>query len=282
MSNWRFSYDSLGAFLRAAGGRSELPDGRRASRSVDGDFERFSETENYRQAVRLAEYGWSSGAARAARLMDRIEAAAVQAAAVAPAGRAIVTGPVGHAPVVPAYIAGRPDDMLRWTGTAERPVVRVAVNNSHVCTAKAENIIRRGAAVAALIQALQARGYAVAVDAVFTVTSEPSGRGSRSYMTVALHRPEHPLDVDRLAFALAHPAMLRRLVFSWMECQPKEYRRTFHVVDTGGYGYPAELPEADAGQYDIVVPKIDKREFADDMAAARWLNSQLQALEVAR
>ena len=47
-----------------------------------------------------------------------------------------------------------------------------------------------------------------------------------------------PMDIDRCAFAIIHPALLRRIMFRMMELDNDAYD-IFHY----GYGRPADVPQ---------------------------------------
>jgi hypothetical protein len=126
--------------------------------------------------------------------------------------------PVGAFACIPAYAAGVPEDMFvpQEDGASNlKPIVRIAVNV--VCSGwvDAQDIINRGAAVVALIDKIQSEGQRVELVAFCHV----EGRGNdRVIASITVKRPEEPVDMDRIGFAIAHPSMLRRAMFRVIEC----------------------------------------------------------------
>jgi hypothetical protein len=88
-----------------------------------------------------------------------------------------------------------------------------------------QDIINRGAAVVALIDKIQSEGQRVELIAFCHIAGR---RNDRLIMAVTVKRPEEPIDMDRVAFALAHPSMLRRAFFRVVE-----FLYPHHL---GGYG----------------------------------------------
>ncbi|MCM1294499.1 MAG: hypothetical protein NC311_02985 [Muribaculaceae bacterium] len=64
---------------------------------------------------------------------------------------------------------------------------------------------------------------------------------------VTVKKPDEVLNLSRIMFAMAHPSMLRRLVFSEMERNPQDVIKQFLFVDRCGYGHPTTL---DRGQFE--------------------------------
>jgi len=77
-----------------------------------------------------------------------------------------------------------------------------------------------------------------------------------------------PIDVDRIAFALAHPGCLRRLGFSIMEQASKKIQK---AIDTRSrYGQPAEWKEPEDGIY-IGKTSLD----GSEESRVEWIKQQL-------
>jgi len=54
-----------------------------------------------------------------------------------------------------------------------------------------------------------------------------------------IQSPNEPFDVSRLAFAIAHPSMTRRLLFSLLEHESWQVREEFGTSLEKGYGRPS-------------------------------------------
>jgi hypothetical protein len=92
---------------------------------------------------------------------------------------------------------------------------------------------------------------------------------------IVVKRPEHPLQLDQLAFILCHPAMLRRLHFAFEETLPKGVRENFGFHKRRGYGHPRATSE----KADIIVPEAhaDSEQWRDAEQAQGWVLGQLKA-----
>jgi hypothetical protein len=121
-------------------------------------------------------------------------------------------------------------------------------------------IMIRGAAICALVEALEMSGRRAEVIMACGVRN-----GANTYsITVPVKEPDQPLDMDRLAFMLCHPAVLRRFVFSLMETESATVRRELSVP--GCYGHAADTDT----EGDVVVGRAD------------WSNPAWRSVEGAR
>lgn len=163
-------------------------------------------------AIDLARRGWHAGNEQITRVR-----AAMPDARVNGRGGVWRNDVGGFIPNVPRAIIGLPDSMRRKVnGTNARGrVVSIAVNPSMSGGLDAGLRVNQGAAIVALIDSLESAGYRVHVtlDRVQTATRD------RGVVRTAcdLKQATEPLDVDRLAFWLAHPAALRRMFFNACE-----------------------------------------------------------------
>lgn len=143
---------------------------------------------------------------------------------------------------VPAYLSGRPDSMLMHRRTRKITTKRVlsvlvdAGANSHV---SADHMLRRSAAVGALMEVVQRLGLSLSID----LTSPIKDRGHRHNIVLRLHPAGGHFDLDVMMFCLGHPAFHRYLWFSHR-----------HADGVGsGMGTSIDIDDALAEQYDLVV-----------------------------
>lgn len=147
------------------------------------------------------------------------------------------TAPVGVFPCIPAYAAGVPEDMFTpsdWGMPVPKPIVRIMVNITAAHYVDKEHIINRGAAIVQLIDRVQLAGQRVELIAAFHA-KELGGDDTYEY-SVVVKRAEEPVDLDRIAYAIAHPSMLRRTMFRIME------QTVPHEVS--GYGTTTDFTES--------------------------------------
>lgn len=220
-------------------------------------------------ALDLARRGWAEGRTRieemSHRFVEQVESAHREAFEQPVFTRSLVGAGVN----VGRYIAGVPDAMTtRKRVEMEAPVIDVLCNVSASAGISADTYMIRGAAVAALVDLLELSGRRVRVTTVLRTT-----RGDGSYTCyVTVKHPGDPLQVDALAFALAHPAYMRRLGFSLMEQAPKKVRKAVHIGDGGHrYGTPSEV-ESSA---DLYMPSLLYDAHWREEDAPAWVEQQL-------
>lgn len=130
-------------------------------------------------------------------------------------------GVAGAYPDIAEFCSGNPACMVaRGSDTSLRAarVVRLVYNCIASAGVSPDTIRAYGAALLTFIVRLEASGRRVEL----TVASANGGQGgSRSYISVRVKNAEDSLDMPRLAFALAHPAFLRWIVFRLASCQPE-------------------------------------------------------------
>jgi hypothetical protein len=148
----------------------------------------------------------------------------------------------GAFPMVPNYCAGDPECMVIDPGADQRnakPVVRIDYNNYVSADVPPEAIMLRGAAVVSLAESLEARGFSTELR---IIGNAQDFRKIWRY-SIVYKRAGEILDLDRAAFAIAHPSTMRRLAFALMEQSPSII--DWHV----GYGTPINQPnDPESGQ----------------------------------
>lgn len=169
--------------------------------------------------VRLATRGWAHGAKCASGMSSRIADRLIQSTSGTVTDSVMTFDVTGASYDVGDYLAGIPECWQSFAPQEGKRAVRIVVDCDASGGIAAETLMKRGIAVTAIVVALQARGYPVTVD-----VSELSGKTSGKTATRHTHEDflcrihdaatGSILDVDRLAFALAHPCMLRALVRS--------------------------------------------------------------------
>lgn len=137
-------------------------------------------------------------------------------------------------------------------------------------------IIQRGAIICALIDAIEYAGHRVEV--IFNASM--SYRNSSEHLegklknngwleiSTTVKKADQHLTMIELAFCLAHPAMLRRIVFSVAELEGwSDFSRN--------YGYPAQATE----KGDLYIQEIFSGEVSNNKAID-WIITELKKLEI--
>lgn len=139
-----------------------------------------------------------------------------------------------------------------------------------------ETIIQRGAMVCALVDAIEFAGHRVEVvanDAMSRHSGEAYRKGMHKddgwfEVSVTVKKAQQPLEMSDLAFCLAHPAMLRRMMFSAAELEGwSDYAHD--------YGYPSEASE----KGDRYVAEVFSGTVPDAKAIS-WVLSELKGLGI--
>ena len=203
----------------------------------------FSGVASFQAALDLAHNGWPEG-------RDKLVAA--MATTNKPRGtRHQVTYDVGGSlPDIARYVAGDPEYMITFgeDTVSRKPVVRIVFNAGASAYVRAETIINRGAATLSYADELETAGYSVEI---YLVMVSEAGN-SRYTVQFPIKLAGEAMDLDRMAFVMAHPALLRRLIFRAFECRPES---KFMNAYTSTYGIPSRptKDELEGGGY---VPEI--------------------------
>jgi hypothetical protein len=138
----------------------------------------------------------------------------------------------GGYPIVPVYCSGDPSCMAVDPGADHRtskPIVRIDYNHWISAYVTVNDMMLRGAAVLSLASRLEAQGISTELRIIGNTRS-----GSKTWRySIVYKKAGEYLDIDRAAFAIAHPASMRRLAFALLE-QTKELESDLK----GWYGIP--------------------------------------------
>lgn len=163
-------------------------------------------------AMKMIRDGWQEGRDKAIDLRDRLVARTTLA--MAPAYSMDVAGAY---PIAALAAAGDPLSMVNPEPSElrQRPIIRLTVSVTASATYRAAEMTNYGACMAAIVDMLEASDYRVELSAAFSTISSDA---TRAYVgTVIVKESGEHVDADRLAFALTHPSMLRRLFFATHE-----------------------------------------------------------------
>lgn len=169
------------------------------------------------------------------------------------------------------FLAGEPEPMVEYV-LAPVPragrVLRLQADIYQPWQIAAATIRTAGSAVVELADGLRGRG--VGLEIVVTAQLTAAATGSRYETGIVVQRPNEPFDVSRLAFAIAHPGMTRRLLFSIMEHEPWEARQEFGIRSGEGYGRVSPRRWRDTDFYVALT---------DAVLAEGWAQQQLDSCE---
>ena len=210
--------------------------GRSSHRKPDGGG--FHALAGMPQALEAMRDGWQPGRERIGQFLGA-SVAGVRAERVQDYRMDVA----GERPSVPLAVAGDPRCMFRRRREAprSRPVVRIVVNVGAMWWVPADDLARRGAAILAYADSLEASGWTTANDTVWYAV-ESGGHASLTWRVEVKPAGER-FDVDRLSFALVCPDFMRRVGFAVLEGCP-DLRSM-----SGNYGVPTDLAADGAAVY---------------------------------
>ena len=192
------------------------------------DYTKWSHTKTYAEANDLLLYGCKE-------LQKRIEASGVSSLRLKLNSytnrRRIVSGIVGFAANVPAYLAGTPNSMINVKQTRVKQRVLSFMYNTCVSRGvSAERIIKAAAKVVQAVMIIEAGGVRVNVWAgeAFETSSCPD-----CLWLCKVKEAGQRMDTLKMSYPIAHPSMLRRQWFRLLETTegvPSEYVRYYGRV----------------------------------------------------
>lgn len=264
-----FRFGSWGELMEFADKREAvLPEDefQNASRKKVHSNDEFYGTKNWDAALKLAVQGWPEGtntvARMAASLADKVTSLVEKEQLfMDTTGMAYDIGlvnmgvPEAWINVVPYYALG-----------SGRRVVKIVFNAAASCGVEQEVMIRKGASVAVLIQALEQSGFRCEV----VLGDGTGGRNVDIEVYSLIKEASQPLDIDRLVFSLAHPSTLRRVMFSVYETY-----KQFMETDRFGYGTPITIAE----QGDVYVghSMYGDEVWEDEQKCVQWILESLKS-----
>lgn len=265
-------FKSLADFLDLCESPTDFPASRRSSLSGDSSF---TGTATFDEAIDLA-FGWKKGADRiekmAARIKPRNQKNRFEAKA-REAGPGVVSMGAFNAGHPQPYVVLEESNAVK---AGRGKIVKVVVNISASAGVNKSTIERRGAAILSLVSALEKAGRRVEVEVV-EATGAGWNRNSKELLVyrVSVKKPQQKLNLYSIAFAIAHPSMLRRFIFSAMEHESDALRRKFGVGS--GYGMPADIPAESRGDIYLGAMKGWDSVWESDTAAEGWVKAQAEA-----
>lgn len=200
-SFWK-SPESLGDFLKNFKGKPW------ADAGFEDDRPDWAGCRTLDEAIELAQTGWKEGVPKVVKIRDTISALNP----VAP--KAVKYGIAGATCDVPRAIAGNIMNMRQMDSafSKRKPVITLLSSMGANCGTSGAAITNRAAVVAAIVDQIEARGFAVEVIAIATASSG----GSSAVTAVRVKSAGQPVDIGRLAYGVGHVSMFRKLIFaSW-------------------------------------------------------------------
>lgn len=245
------------------------------SEETGAHMRKWSGTDSIEHAKRLFIEGWHEGVVEMQNVTEDIERTLLDRIP-RPEMRHDVTGAEVD---ITAYMAGEPECMLDWHTHPQNDLgIRIVVNGTFSGGMDQRIIKSRGAAVVAFIHALQLLDIPAELWGYWAVDTHTRKHGMRKHeVWCRISRPGYEVDIERVAFMLAHPSMLRRIMFALWEREPSQIRRDFRFRPSGGYGGVREWPASERGEHDLYLPGMtygDGR-WGSAAKAVEWILDEL-------
>jgi len=240
-----------------------------ASDRRDSESTRWTKTPSREAAIELAERGWQDGIKRIENLSATLSEEIIK----------ILYVPEVHFDVsgdqldMGRFVNGEPEDFMTLVSAEielEPRILHLQCNVTASWNVDTETMIRKGAAVVALVYALEKHGKRVIVD----VVGKTSTRSGSITTIVRIKDSNGPVNLANLVFFLAHPSTLRRLIFAAWEHEAFDVRQKLGIISGLGYGRVGELDQEE--REDIYVQGMDSyiRKWGADEAVP-WILAQL-------
>lgn len=190
-----------------------------------GDSE-WSGTSSYEEAIELLGSGWTT---MAAKLQKRVPA---QTKSQFNNKSRPVYSVVGGTASIPRYLMGIPTNMIdKKQIPMKSKIIVINKDMSYSGGTSPDRIMEEGVKALQIIQALEGKGYRVRLNMGFASREDNEILGIR----VTIKKPEERLSLQKVAFPIANPAMLRRIGLNWIEKNPNQTKRN----RVAGHGRPA-------------------------------------------
>ena len=226
-------YQSLSEFLSDITSKpnNEFFKNRRCSETYESPStaKKWYSSEDFQQASYLLTHGWDTAAQKMATKVKLTNASSTAIRSSKPA-----YGVVGTQASVPRYLQGIPTNMVsRQMTYAKQKVVTITKGISYGARWTPDQILEECTKALKIIQSMENGGQRVRLNVVWSISSYPT-RSHHTICKVCVKQPDERLNISKMSFALAHPSMLRRIFFKWLETD------TFTKHDMGEfYGCPA-------------------------------------------
>lgn len=212
--------------------------------------EEFTQTATRGEAIKLARYGWPEG--RKHMTEAAYDIAQLSQARTVPSQQMDVAG---QYPIAALAAAGDPMAMVTLAPVEERAgkTVRLLINVMYNHTIKTTQINRWGGAIASVVDQIEGRGDRSEI----TIVWANRVSGNDYLASVTIKQAEDPLDINQLAFWLAHPSSLRRIEFGLIETHAAlfdDYRF--------GYGSCGEAPKEMRKEFDAYIKSANKGDYS--------------------
>lgn len=184
--------------------------------SSDGDFY-FTGTDSYEEAVKLLRTGYTDIIKTVKSTLATITKANKH---LNPGSRAMPRNNImGYVPNVPNAIIGLPESMINTDLTPQkRKTISIVYSMDGNCCEETDFFIKTGTVLLAAINIIELSGIQVKLSVGFMAAETNK---ELTFPIVSIKNYGQRLDLLKTCFPLAHPSMMRRIGFKWLETTPQ-------------------------------------------------------------
>lgn len=265
---WQF--DSIGDMVRYS---TERRDRDAASCKTGEKAREFSGTNSFTTAANLALHGWDGAREPMDAVLGPVRERIKDLTELAPVRLWDV---IGSEPDIDRYWLGEDEHMIDHV-FIEQPrtsnVFTLLVNGTYSHFVDTDKVLRRGAVIVGLIEAMAQFGAELEV---WVENSVRSVSWRRASILTRVHAAGSLLDMDALAFTIGHPSWLRRLAFGVFESASSTNRWQFGFGHggKGGYGYPIGCQHVNYVDASIMLSLDNTMQMDSDPVG--WIMSHLE------
>jgi len=227
---------------------------------------------------------WDEGLANLHRMTVAIKDAdtsprTVLRKSVAPPGRVDIAGIAAGDPAAGYLQRRKAPAVLRRKGK----VIRILFSTGASGGVKAETIMRRGAAVLALVDMLETRGFRCEITGCAPTVKGGHLDGRVIEYRWTVKRSDQRVPLSALAFGMAHPSMHRRVIFACREVEPPTVRRQWGFERNIGTSVDSLMRDEVIAGGGIYLPTLRAYApgydaFTSDEAARAWVKSEVERI----
>lgn len=178
------------------------------------------------------------------------------------------------------YMSGEPECMresvpMKVMRTGR--VIKIAVPVCYPSSIDADVVKQRGAAVMALVNAFAMLQHPVEIYATLGIHG---GSDKRLAYAIKVQDADQPLNMGRVMYALAHPTMLRQLLFASEHQEEERWRREFNIGHGYGHpGYHAVIDDLNINVENcIILPPLMSNHGWDEASSVEWIKEQIKMI----
>lgn len=196
--------------------------------------EDWAGTSSYEEAVKLLTCGYTD-------ILDRLRLGIKKATKSLKdmdfSKSRIIEDVQGASPIVPNYLQGLPKSMCyRQSVPKKIKTINIVYCPCENCGSSPDEFIKAGVAILSAIRAIEKSNISVKLDCMF---SDATAGREAVIGVVRVKNYRDRLDLQKLCFPIAHPSMLRRIGFKYIETVPDMRENGFRC----GYGRTPSLED---------------------------------------